>query len=192
VKTFRRLLPGLSVLLGGLLAWGLIEPYFIDTEEQVAEIPGLPTAWKGERVGVIADWQVGMWLDNTGTIERSVERLVAERPAAMLLAGDFVYGPSDDQDEDIEKIKEFARPLPEAGIPTYAVLGNHDYRMAWPEGDPNPQAAARVREALESVGAHVLKNEAAPLAGSLSDGVLPYRPPLSPQPLALAPRTTLA
>jgi predicted MPP superfamily phosphohydrolase len=110
----------------------------------------------------------------------------------VLLVGDFVYGPSGDQDEDIAKVEEFARPLPEAGIPTYAVLGKHDYRVAWPEGDPNPQATARVREALESVGAHVLKNEAMPLAGSLSDGALPYRPSPSPQPLALVSRTTLA
>jgi hypothetical protein len=33
---------------------------------------------------------------------------------------DFVYGPSGDQDEDIEKVKEFARPPPGAGILTYA------------------------------------------------------------------------
>ena len=40
-----------------LLSWGLIEPYFIDTEAQTAEIPGLPASWEGQRVGVIADWQ---------------------------------------------------------------------------------------------------------------------------------------
>ncbi|MDP9477714.1 MAG: metallophosphoesterase [Actinomycetota bacterium] len=146
-----------------LLSWGLIEPYFIDTEEQVAEIPGLPSSWEGQRIGVIADWQIGMWLDNTRTMRRSAELLAEERPAAVLIAGDFVYGPSDDNDEDIRKVGEFVRPLTEAGIPTYAVLGNHDYRMAYKDSEPNPRAAERVREALESAGVRVLKNEAVSL-----------------------------
>jgi len=114
-------------------------------------------------VGVIADWQVGMWLGNTWTVRRSVDLLVEERPEIVLIAGDFVYGPSDDEDEDIRKVREFVRPLTEAGIPTYAVLGNHDYRMAWPDSEPNPQAAERVREALEAAGVRVLKNEAVAL-----------------------------
>jgi predicted MPP superfamily phosphohydrolase len=89
--------------------------------------------------------------------------LVEERPEAVLIAGDFVYGPSDDQDEDIRKVREFVRPLTEAGIPTYAVLGNHDYRMSYPYSEPKPQAAERVREALEASGVRVLKNEAVAL-----------------------------
>lgn len=150
-----------AVLL--LLSWGLIEPYFIDTEEHTAEIPDLPEAWEGKRVGVISDWQIGMWLDNTWTMRRSVELLIEERPEVVLITGDFVYGPSDDEDEDIRKVEEFARPLSEAGIPTYAVLGNHDYRMAYPDTDPNFRAAERVREALEAAGVRVPKNEAVAL-----------------------------
>lgn len=55
------------------------------------------------------------------------------------------------------------RPLSEANIPTYAVLGNHDYRVAYPYNEPNPQAAERVREALEASGVSVLKNESVAL-----------------------------
>ncbi len=154
---------GVLALLVTLIAWGLIEPYFLDTEEQVAEIPGLPAAWEGARVGVAADWQIGMWLDNTSTVRRSVDRLVEERPAAVLLTGDFVYGPSKEWDEDLRKVRRFARPLAEAGIPTYAVLGNHDYRMSWPDSDPNLRAAGRVRATLRAAGVRVLKNKAVPL-----------------------------
>lgn len=153
----------LSALAALLLAWGLIEPYFIATEEREAEVPGLPAAWEGERVGLISDWQVGMWLDNTSTMRRSVDLLVEERPAAVLIAGDFVYGASDEPDEDIAKVEEFLRPLSEAGIPTYAVLGNHDYRMAWPDSSPNPRSAKRVSAALEGSGVRVLKNESVEL-----------------------------
>lgn len=146
-----------------LVGWALIEPYFIATEEQNVEISGLPASWEGERIGVVADWQIGMWLDNTPTVRRSVERLVEERPAAVLLAGDFIYGPSQEWDEDLRKVQRFTSPLAEADIPTYAVLGNHDYRMAKPDGTPNPQAAQRVRAALRDAGVRVLKNEAVAL-----------------------------
>lgn len=165
-KAVKYTLFGLLGILGIVvfaMGWGLIEPYFIDTEEHTAEIPGLPAAWEGKRVGVISDWQIGMWLDNTWTIRRSVELLVKERPEVVLITGDFVYGPSEERDEDIRKVREFVRPLSEAGIPTYAVLGNHDYRMSYPYSEPNPQAAERVREALEEAGVRVLKNDAVAL-----------------------------
>lgn len=112
-------------------------------------------------------------MDNTQTMRRSVRLLIKERPAAVLIAGDFVYGPSDDRDEDIRKVQAFVRPLTEAGIPTYAVLGNHDYRMAWPDVEPNFQAAERVREALESEGVRVLKNEAVVLETAPGTGRAP-------------------
>jgi uncharacterized protein len=147
-----------------LLVWGLVEPYFLDVEEEHAVIPGLPPAWEGQQIGLLADWQIGMWMDNTSTIRQSVDYLAEQRPALVLLAGDFVYGPSSAEDDDIAKVVEFVRPLPEAGIPTYAVLGNHDYRMNQPDGTPNFEAAERVRLALESVGVQVLQNEAVPLA----------------------------
>lgn len=176
-KAIKYTLFGLLGMLGIIVfavGWGLIEPYFIDTEEYEVEIPGLPEAWDGKRVGVISDWQIGMWLDNTRTVRRSVEHLVEERPEVVLITGDFVYGPSDDTDQDIRKVEEFVRPLSEAGIPTYAVLGNHDYRMAYPDADPNFRAAERVREALEAAGVRVLKNEAvaleAPDGAEAADG----------------------
>lgn len=151
---------GIVVFAAG---WGLAEPYFIDTEEHTADVPGLPEAWEGKRIGVVSDWHIGMWLDNTRTIRRSVELLVDERPEVVLITGDFIYAPSDDGDEDIRKVGEFVRPLAEAGIPTYAVLGNHDYRMAYPDANPNFRAAERVRDALETAGVRMLQNESVAL-----------------------------
>jgi predicted MPP superfamily phosphohydrolase len=185
------------------LAWGLIKPYFIDTEEQVAEIPGLPAAWDGKRVGVISDWQIGMWLDNTWTMRRSVNLLVEKRPEVVLITGDFVYGPSDAQDEDIRKVGEFVRPLAEADIPTYAVLGNHDYRMAWPDSEPNSRAAGLAEDErlhLVGIGAR-WPNEAKPdvALSQVPDGasrfVMMHNPnsfgafPVGTAPLAVAGHT---
>ena len=55
------------------------------------------------------------------------------------------------------------RPLPAAGIPTYAVLGNHDYLTPTSEAPKRAEVAAQLRQALEEAGVVVLHNEAVPL-----------------------------
>ena len=166
MKKIKYTLLGLLGIFGLLLFWGLLEPYLIDTEEEVAEIPGLPAAWEGKRVALIADWQIGMWLDNTSTIRRIVEQLIEQRPAIVLIAGDFIYDPGEDPSEEINKAVEIVRSLPQAGIPTYAVLGNHDYGMKKKQAQPNEQLARQLHDALEAVGVQVLQNEAVALAPS--------------------------
>ena len=152
---------GLLVLL---LAWGLIEPYLIDREPHVAPVPSLPAAWEGKQVAQISDWQVGMWLDNEPTIRRIVRRILAEQPALVLITGDFVYHPGRSAKEELRKVTDLLRPLGTSGIPTYAVLGNHDYDVTGPNASAREQLARAVQSALESAGVIVLQNEAAPLA----------------------------
>lgn len=147
-----------------LAGWGfLIEPRLIDTEEEVARIPGLPAEWNGQRIAVIADYQVGMWGANTGTMERITERLIRERPAAVLIAGDFVYKPGDDASGEIDRAIEIVRPLTAAGVPTFAVFGNHDYSLDVETDPKNEQVAQRLQQALEGIGVRVLQNQAVPL-----------------------------
>jgi hypothetical protein len=166
MKKIKYTLLGLLGMFCLLLFWGLLEPYLIDTEEEVAEIPSLPSAWEGQRVALIADWQIGMWMDNTSTIRRVVKQLIEERPAIVLIAGDFIYDPGKDPSEEINKAVEIVRSLPRAGIPTYAVLGNHDYAMKNKHAPPDEKLAAKLHDALESVGVQVLQNEAVALAPS--------------------------
>ena len=161
-----------------LLVWGVgIEPRLIFEEREVAEIPGLPEAWQEQQVALIADLQVGMWLANTDTIRRLVAQLVELRPAAVLIAGDFIYHPLENEPQDVRdefepeefkaetveevrKVTELLRPLAAAGIPTYAVLGNHDYGIKTDAVAPVPALADRVKRGLEDAGIHVLRNEA--------------------------------
>lgn len=165
---------GILTALLLLLIWGfLVEPRLIDTEEHAALVPDLPSAWVGQRIAVVADYQVGMWGANTGTMRRITERLVEERPAAVLLAGDFVYKPANDSNEEIETVLEIVRPLSAAGIPTFAVLGNHDYSLDLRDDPKNDQLARRLREALESAGVRVLDNEAVRLARTADAGAAP-------------------
>jgi uncharacterized protein len=157
---------GLLAVLGLLLVWGLLEPYVLDWQEERAEIAGLPEDWNGRQVAVIADLQVGMWLDNTWTIRRAVAGLVERRPDLVLIAGDFVYHPGSDPAPEISEVVALLRPLTEAGIPTYAVLGNHDYRMPTKQDARDDALASAVRAALEDAGIRVLHNEAVALEPS--------------------------
>lgn len=160
----KRLLIGLVVLLGLLLVWGTaIEPRLVDTEEYAVSIANLPAAWDGQRIAVVADFQVGMWLANTDTIRRLVADLIAERPALVIIAGDFVYGPDEDISAAIQTVTDLLQPLTQATIPTYAVLGNHDYKVSSQEEPVDIQQAEQVRAALETINIEVLHNTAVPL-----------------------------
>lgn len=172
----RRALIALGVLIAGLLLWGvLVEPRLIDVEEEVAPLPGLPAAWDGRRVAVIADLQIGMWLANTGTIRRIVGRLIRERPDAVLIAGDFLYQAGPDPTPEIRRVVDLVRPLGASGIPTLAVLGNHDYSLDEPDDRRDPRMAEQLTRALGAAGIRVLRNEAAAvrLAGAQNGGADP-------------------
>lgn len=165
---FARLARRLAAWMGGLLFlllfWGVaVEPYRIDEEHEAAVLPGLPASWEGREVAVIADFQIGMWAANAGTIERVVRRLVERRPAAVLIAGDFAYKADDRVQKVANRVAELVRPLPAAGIPVIAVLGNHDYSIDVESDPANPRVAQAVRSALRQAGVHVLENEAVAL-----------------------------
>ena len=147
-----------------LIAWGLVEPRVVeDVEVQPGPVAGLPAAWEGRRIAVIGDLQIGMWLDNPGTARELVARIVRERPAAVLLAGDFVLHASRELDASLDTVQEILRPLTAAELPTFAVLGNHDWGMAHQDTEPKPEQAEAVRRALEAIGIRVLENEAVAL-----------------------------
>ncbi|MDX1531088.1 MAG: metallophosphoesterase [Rhodothermales bacterium] len=151
-----------SVFLGLLvlaLLWGVaIEPRFLlDREEYEAPIPALPAAWDGARVALLADFQVGMWWDNTGMVQKAIQDAADAGPALALIAGDFVYKPDS---ATIREAVGYVRALPAAGVPTVAVLGNHDYSLMKDESEVRSGLATFLTEELEAAGVTVLRNEA--------------------------------
>lgn len=161
MKTRWKVLSGPLVAAGAaaaVLVWGVaIEPRFIlDTREVSASIPNLPKEWEGRRVILMGDLQIGMRWDNTRMIARAVEEAIEERPAMVLIAGDFVYEPDS---STVRHAIAFVRPLTEAGIQTFAVLGNHDYALSDPEGEPDFNIAKYLEAQLERAGIVVLQNE---------------------------------
>ena len=147
---------GLLGILSILVVWGLLEPKFIDVEEETAIIPNLPPAWEGKRIGQVSDFQVGMWFDNTGTMRDSIKKLVEEKPAAVLITGDFIYHSLPNASEELSKVTQAIQPLIKANIPTYAVLGNHDYSHK----PALPELGEQVKNTLEGIGVKVLQNQA--------------------------------
>ena len=156
VKKSLLITTGLVAVLG---IWGLIEPKTLNLEEEAALIPGLPADWQGRKIGQLSDFQVGPWWDNAGTAHRAVDRLVEEAPAAVLISGDFVYHAEPDPQPKIEEAVSIVLPLVEAGIPTYAVLGNHDYGMSGKDETPQTELASELAIALEDAGVVILENE---------------------------------
>jgi uncharacterized protein len=144
-------------------AWGFaIEPRMLDRRHETAEIPNLPASWERRHIALLADLQVGILFSNTDTVRRAIARVIELRPALALIAGDFVYEAARRPDWAARTTLELVRPLPHAGIPTYAVLGNHDYGEAAPESQKR-HLAQEVSAALEESGVRVLRNEAVPL-----------------------------
>ena len=106
-----------------------------------------------------------MWLDNTQRVRRIVSRLLETPPALVLIAGDFIYHPGEDEGAVIAEAVALVAPLAEAGIPTYAVLGNHDYAMPTEQASKDEALAERLRAALEAAGVQVLHNQTVSLPG---------------------------
>ena len=167
MKSKHKLLWGIAsipLLLIFLIIWGLIEPYILDDEEEVAVIPNLPAAWSGQVIGQVSDLQVGMWWDNVATVTKSVNKLIEEKPAAVLISGDFIYHATPNPKRKINEVVNLIRPLTKAKIPTYAVLGNHDYGMKSQKMTPKRDLAAQLERALEAIDIQVLTNEAVKLS----------------------------
>ncbi len=189
----------LGVLLVVLVVYGVfVEPRLIlDEERAEVSMPRLGEQLAGTEVAVISDFQIGMWWDNDGMVERAVEAAVDAEPDVVLLGGDFVYSSDPGLEAQVDRVLRLLDPLVESGIPAFAVLGNHDYAVG---------AEEELTAALEGAGIPVLLNESAPLPGSPEEpaqqlhvvGIGPSRPGLADVEEALgdvpddAPRVVLA
>lgn len=166
-------LAGLALGLG--VTWGVgIEPRLLDRRDEIGWVPGLGADWEGKRLALLADPQVGLFLANVDTVRRAVGLVVRERPAVCVIAGDFVYNAAGHPRRAVAQAVEAFRPLMTAGVPTYAVLGNHDY--AEEASGKVETVAGAVCQALGEAGVRVLHNDAVDLGhGLYLVGIGPYR-----------------
>ncbi len=130
-KQVFRILVALATALGLLVGYGVfIEPRMIlDEEHAEVRLPHLSAELAGTEIAVLSDLQLGMWFANHGMVERAVDATVKADPDVVLLGGDFVYSSDPSIGKQIDTLLELIDPLLKSGIPTYAVLGNHDYKV---------------------------------------------------------------
>lgn len=141
-----------------------IEPRLIlDHRRYEVPIPGLPEPWRGAEVAVVSELQLGMWWANTGMVERAVQDILRAEPDVVLLGGDFVYGRQLDVPAKVDELVGFLRPLVDRGIPTFAVLGNHDYTAG---------AVGELTQRFDEVGIEVLRNESVAVPREKTTAVL--------------------
>lgn len=149
-------------ILAAVTVYGtVIEPRFVVREDQAAPIPQLPASWEGKEVAVFADLQIGMWWSNRDAMRRVVRKVVDIKPAFVLIAGDFVYDADYSVDSQMIELLRIMQPLLDSGIPTYAVLGNHDYELMNDNSRKETYVAQRVRFALDSAGIRMMDNKVA-------------------------------
>lgn len=126
----------------------LIEPAQFKVETVSLKLPRLSHRFSGLRVAQISDIHMGGWM-NRERFQRVVDLVVAQKPDLLVITGDFLIG--DDQvrfsQQSVEDLIVTLSPLA-ATIPTFAILGNHDY---WSD-------AETVRHILNSSGIRDLTN----------------------------------
>ncbi|MGB2925938.1 MAG: metallophosphoesterase [Limnothrix sp.] len=152
---------GFAGAIAALVVWSFIEPSILNVEDEVADVPLLDSSWNNLQIAQISDLQIGMKGGNPQTVTRSVNAIIKRKPVAVLISGDFLYHATPDPVPKIDKVVELLRPLSEANIPVYAVLGNHDYGMSGKSEPPDLELIAQLTTALESIDIIILRNESA-------------------------------
>lgn len=141
-----------------LLYGSFIEPHILITQTETIDIEGIDTPI---RIVLLADFQAGSY-KQTKHIERVVARTISLAPDLVLIAGDHVDNVTMDEDETVYLAP--LRALVDAGIPTYAVHGNHEYGIGGGKGmtDPNYRVgdvSPRVKQYMEDLGISYLVND---------------------------------
>jgi predicted MPP superfamily phosphohydrolase len=136
--------------IGGAGYGFLVEPNRFKVETVRLKLPRLSGRFSGLRVVQISDLHMGGWM-NPERLRRVADLVIAQNPDVLLITGDFLigYGFDDAAQQAIEDLIEGLSSLA-TSIPTFAVLGNHDY---WID-------AQAVRQMLRSTGITDLTNRA--------------------------------
>ena len=105
----------------------LIEPQRFQVEIVRLRLPRLAREFSGLRVAQISDIHMGGWM-NRARLQQVSDLVMAERPDLLLITGDFLLGHefTEASQQAVKDLVEVLAPLA-AAIPSFAVLGNHDY-----------------------------------------------------------------
>ena len=86
------------------------------------ELPGLPAELDGLRIAHLSDFHLGPPSRGVHAVERAVDWTAARRPDLAVITGDLLTKPSGE--------RRLRRLVERLGVPTFAVLGNHDMAIS--------------------------------------------------------------
>lgn len=142
--------------LVGLYTWR-VEPTWLEIVRRDLPVRNLPTALVGKTLAHLSDIHIGKQVDDDylADVFRRVRDL---KPDIVAHTGDLISygGPS-----TFEQAKPLLEKFPRGQVGTVAVLGNHDYGVAWSQAG----VADHVSRALTEAGATVLRNQSTNVAG---------------------------
>jgi uncharacterized protein len=114
----------------GVVAYGWFEAGWLRTRVVDVELPGLPAALDGLRIGHLSDFHLGAPLSRgNGASARAVDWIADRRPDLVCVTGDLVSHPRGEQ-RLRSLLAQLERP--------FVVLGNHDVAVT---RDPFSRAA---------------------------------------------------
>ena len=124
------------------------EPKGFAIETVYLKLNRLPRVFSGFRVAQISDIHMGGWM-NPERLQQVADLIVAQGPDVLMITGDFLKGRSftEAAKQGIRDLIKVLTPLARS-VPTFAVLGNHDYGT-------NPEA---IRNMLRRCGIVDLTN----------------------------------
>ncbi len=128
LKLFRSSAIYLAVLGLGSMGYGFfVEPGWIRIETVRLKLKRLTAAFSGFRIVQISDIHIGGWM-NAERLQEVVDLVRTEKPNVVLITGDFLLGRGFGEDSEplVQDLINVLSPLANS-IPTFAVLGNHDY-----------------------------------------------------------------
>ena len=123
--------------------------------------PRLPRQFDGLTVAIVADLHAGRGHGTHAFVERVVTAVNDLHPDAVVLLGDLVH--------KVDSVPHFLPLLARLDAPEglWAILGNHEHEFMWYSPWLHRQPTHGVedwRELYLAIGAHLLVNEAQPLA----------------------------
>lgn len=141
----------MAIIAFGVISFGsFVEPQLITVRHQHVEITPNPS--RVLHAILISDTHVGPYKGER-FFKRVVDTITEIHPDLILVAGDFTESKS----EQISNLSPLANLT--AVYPTYAVLGNHDYRLGMDTDPVDEENAAEIERVLLEYGVQLLKNE---------------------------------
>ena len=113
--------------IGGVSYSLWVEPNLFTVETVHLKLPRLSHQFSGLRLAQISDIHMGGWMNLT-RLQHVADLILEEKPDVLLITGDFVIG-HEVVDISTQMVDDLIFGLSRlaSSIPTFAVLGNHDY-----------------------------------------------------------------